>query len=75
VISFRKVGQTDHYWVGANTQGLTRSFFIDVSYENGEITHFVIERVDQFGTRIKLTVDEVRAIVELARKVGLVREE
>ena len=74
MISFKKVGQTDHYWVGINTQGLSRSFFIEVSYENGEITHFVIERVDQFGTKIRLTTDEVRAIVELARKVGLVRE-
>jgi Holliday junction resolvase len=74
MITFKKVGQTDHYWVGAGTQGLTRSFFVDVSYENGEVTHFVIERVDQFGTRIKLTVDEVRAIVELARKLGVVGE-
>jgi hypothetical protein len=74
MISFKKVGQTDHYWVGINTQGLSRSFFIEVSYENGEITHFVIERVDEFGTKIRLTTDEVRAIVELARKVGLVRE-
>jgi Holliday junction resolvase len=57
--------------VGASAQGLTRSFFIDVSYENGEVTHFIIERVDQFGTKIKLPVEEVRAIVELARKPGV----
>jgi Holliday junction resolvase len=74
MITFKKVGQTDHYWVGASAQGLSQSFFIDVSYENGEVTDFVIERADQFGTKIRLTADEVRAIVELARKLGLVGE-
>jgi Holliday junction resolvase len=74
MITFKKVGQTDHYWVGAGAQELAQSFFIDVSYENGEVTHFIIERLDQFGTRIKLTADEVKAIVELARKLGVAEE-
>jgi hypothetical protein len=75
VIKFQKVGQTDRYFVRAENRGDVRSFFIHVDYEGNEVTHFVIERTNQLGTRIiKLTVDEVKAIVELAKKVGLVNE-
>ena len=74
MIKFQKVGQTDRYSVRAEGRGDVRSFFIHVDYEGNEVTHFVIERIDQFSTKIKLTVDEVKAIVELAKKVGLVSE-
>jgi hypothetical protein len=74
VIKFQKVGQTDRYYVKAEGKGDIRSFFIHVHYEGGEVTHFIIERIDQFGTRIKLTLNEVKAIVELARKLGVVGE-
>jgi hypothetical protein len=74
VIKFGKLGQTDHYYVRTDGEGPDRYFYVDVMIENGEVTHFVIRRLDQFGTKTKLSIDEIRAIVELAKKVGVVRE-
>jgi Holliday junction resolvase len=74
MIRFEKVGQTDHYQVRKDKEAVDRYFYIDVVYENGEVTHFIIERLDRYGTKIKLTREEVCTIAELARQLGLVRE-
>jgi Holliday junction resolvase len=74
MIRFEKVGQTDHYMVRKDKEAVDRYFYIDVVYEQGEMTHFIIERLDQYGTKVKLTREEVLAIAELARNLGLVRE-
>lgn len=73
MIRLEKVGQTDHYYMQINSKGLSRSFSIHVDYECDEVTHLVIERLD-YGTKVTLTVEEVNAIVELAKKLGVVRE-